>query len=85
MNVFFISAGWFCSDECQEGHKDIDHVLEHNLALLQELVLIAINHDYVREGDGEGMIRMWKFQNLQFWNRHNYKYVIAGHYLLASK
>ena len=62
-----------------------DPVLEHSKALLFELLLIAVNHDVVREGDGEGILRMWRYQMVQFWNKNHYKYAIAGHMLLASK
>ena len=85
--VFYVllSAGWFCSEECSHDREEIDHVLEHSQSLLLELLLVAANHDCVREGDGPGMIRMWKSQMVQFWQKNHPKYVIASHLLLAGK
>ena len=66
--VFYVllSAGWFCSEECSHDREEIDHVLEHSQSLLLELLLVAANHDCVREGGGPGMIRMWTSLMVQF-------------------
>ena len=71
--------------EEQEGPGADDQVLEYSKELLHQGLLLLTNRDCVREGDGPEMLRMWKYQMVQFWNYRHYKYFILGHQLQASK
>jgi hypothetical protein len=75
---------WHCCEDCELWQEDDDAILEHSLQILYELILLSVNHDIVREGDGEGMMMMWRIHMLQFWNYNHYKYFISGHSLLAK-
>ena len=80
-----ITGVWYCSEECQLGEEDDDHVLAHSRALLWRGLVHLANRDAVREGDGQDVLRFWKIYLPTLWNRNHYKYVIATHLLLASE
>ena len=43
------------------------------------------NRDAIREGDGPAILQAWKLYMPTLWNLNHYKYVIAGHKILARK
>ena len=77
------SDNWFCSEECMT--TGVDHVLEYSKGLLWKGLYHLANRDAIREGDGTMMIKFWKCDLVNFWNKGHNKYVIAAHLLLASK
>lgn len=76
---------WYCSEECRLEEEQDDHVLAHSLALLWRGLNHLANRDAIRAGDGPAMLSTWRLDMLEFWQRRHPKYLILGHFLLASK
>ena len=76
---------WYCSEECLQGEGTDDGILEYSKELMYQGLLLLANRDCVREGDGEALIKLWKFHLPSFWENNHYKYVILAHQLIASK
>ena len=50
VRLFIFVDIWYCCAACEMNEADDDHVLQHSQQLLFELLVLAVNHDYVREG-----------------------------------
>ncbi len=43
-----------------------------------------VTREHIRNGDGEGMVRMWRLCLPMFWHGNHYNYMILRHRLLAD-
>ena len=80
------SAGdWFCSAECAATvRQNADHVSSYAPAVTWYGLLDLCHRDTIREADGPAMMAMWRLNMIRFWQGHHYKYLSAGHRLLAG-
>jgi len=74
-----------CSEECSRPEAKNDRILEYTKEVLHQGLIIMANKYVVREGYGPGMLMFWRYNMPSFFNNNHYKYVIAGHNMLASK
>ena len=65
--------------------KREDHVYNYGCLHISLGLLIRDAEDSVKEGDGERLVRVWKFLTFLFRLRGCHKYALAGLRLLASK
>ena len=79
-----ISDIWYCSERCELGQEDDDHVLNHTKGLLANGLQHLARRAAVRTGNGPAIVDDWKMDLLQFWKLHP-KYFINAHYFLACK
>lgn len=82
--MYFHVDKWYCTTECDFMEGEQDKVLLHSKGFLWNGLQMLANRDIVREGNGPGIVSMWKIDMLKFWKVHP-KYFIAGHQFLASK
>jgi hypothetical protein len=61
-----------------------DNVRNYALNVTWFGLLDLVHQDAVREADGYMMMSMWRLNMLRFWSGHHYKYLTAGHRLLAG-
>jgi hypothetical protein len=83
---------WWCSEKCKAARKQkgtkpsdcsIDHKLEYSKAILWLGLADAVRTDAVRKGDGERMMMHWRYDMMNFYEKHHPKYFIFGHRLLT--
>lgn len=89
-------GNWFCSDECKDEYsrksksksKTSDRFRDIRNEYSKHLIWRGLNdlarHDAVKENDGLRMIRHWKFDMFEFFEKNHPKYFIFGHRLLAN-
>ncbi|XP_041364463.1 uncharacterized protein LOC121379870 [Gigantopelta aegis] len=88
---------WFCSEECKtysntnktkKTRKTMNKFIDIQNLYVKRLLWRGLNdiarHDAVIENDGPRMIMHWKFDMVDFYNKHHPKYFIFGHRLLAN-
>ncbi len=61
-----------------------DTVQAYSCFMAYRGLLNMIHRDCVREGDGEAMISIWRFNMLEFWENNHPGYLKIGHRLLAG-
>ena len=71
-------------DRISTPQRLVDHVREYALAVMFYGLMDMCHRDYVREADGLGMMTMWRVDMLRFWDGNHFKYLNAGHRLLAG-
>ena len=81
MSVFNSSA---LEEDTTKQQQSVDHVREYALAVTFYGLVDLCHRDYIREADGLGMMSMWRVNMLRFWSGNHYKYLNAGHRLLAG-
>jgi hypothetical protein len=86
---------WYCSDSCkkQKGtRKKRKTVVENLLDGKRNYALLVmwrglnqrVRQDAIRENDGNRIILHWKFDMLQYIQKHHPKYFLIGHRLLSA-
>lgn len=60
-----------------------DGILDYACAVLSDGLLMLEFRDGIREGNGERIIRCWKFMLLYFRHFHHYKYALEAFHTLA--
>lgn len=88
---------WFCSDDCRNSKsekgkkkkkKTVDKFHDGKYEYVCHLIWRGMNdmarHDAVKENDGPRMIRHWKFDMFEFFQKNHPKYFIFGHHLLLN-
>ena len=86
---------WYCSDSCkkQKGtRKKRKTVVENLLDGKRNYALLVmwrglnqrVRQDAIRENDGNRIILHWKFDMLQYIQKHHPKYFLIGHRLLSG-
>ncbi|XP_069114331.1 LOW QUALITY PROTEIN: uncharacterized protein [Argopecten irradians] len=88
---------WYCSQECKTGKKqhtkkrrkviDIlkaDRKRYYSVRLIWRGLGQMVRRDAIRENDGERMITHWKFDLLQFYEKHHPKYFLICYRLLLA-
>ncbi|XP_022107179.1 uncharacterized protein LOC110988185 isoform X2 [Acanthaster planci] len=75
---------WFCSEECEIGKRGEDQVLEYSKRLTLEGLRHLARQDFIREGDGNGLVSCWKLDFLDIWNRNHTRYKYITHFFLAN-
>ncbi|KAK3106317.1 hypothetical protein FSP39_017544 [Pinctada imbricata] len=61
-----------------------DHKRDYALMIMWRGLNQRIRKDTIRENDGERMIRHWKFDMLQFFEKNHPKYFLQGQQLLSA-
>lgn len=80
---------WYCN-QCKSGTDQPESVVKPDLknlyvrALTYHGLMDLVRHDAVRENDGDAMMGHWRYDVVQFHNRHHPKYVVLAHRLLAG-
>uniref|UniRef100_K1R5V6 Protein YNG1 n=1 Tax=Magallana gigas TaxID=29159 RepID=K1R5V6_MAGGI len=80
---------WYCN-QCKSGTDQPESVVKPDLknlyvrALTYHGLMDLVRHDAVRENDGDAMMGHWRYDVVQFHNRHHPKYVVLAHRLLAE-
>ncbi|KAL3867568.1 hypothetical protein ACJMK2_040455 [Sinanodonta woodiana] len=93
-------GNWFCSNDCETAvfnkksmkerkKKTVAESLNDNKRNYTILVMWKglnqqVRRDAIRENDGERMLLHWRFDMLQFFEKHHTKYFIVGHRLLSA-
>ncbi|OWF48543.1 Chromatin modification-related protein png2 [Mizuhopecten yessoensis] len=91
-------GAWFCSDACAKRKKgkrgklpketvtfdQEDRIEGYCKAMVWRGLNLLCRRDAVREGDGETMIRYWRFDLPYFMEKKHPKYVILAHRLLCA-
>jgi len=67
-----------------EKVKEEDAIFNYATALMSDCLVVEELSDAIREGDGERVIRVWKFLLLYFRASHRTKYALEGLTLLAQ-
>ena len=67
-----------------EKDKNVHYKENYSRAIAWCGLQLLCRRDAVREGDGEAMIRNWKYDLLHFFTRKHPKYLILAHRLIAS-
>ena len=89
---------WYCSEECRFAKSKrgksgkrrttssslTDHKRDYALMVMYRGLNQKVRRDAIRENDGELMIRHWKFDMLQFFDKHHPKYFLQGQRLLSA-
>ena len=87
---------WYCCSECKKEHaskrshknttvdKFIDRRYEYTKRLMWRGLNDMTRHDAVKENDGPRIIRYWKFDMFDYFEKNHPKYLIFGHRLLAN-
>ena len=72
------------SKHCEANEQDKDHIYLYACALLYECLKYQATRDFVRENDGQGMIRSWRLLVPQFWGKRGNKYLIIAHKFMSG-
>ncbi|KAK3611122.1 hypothetical protein CHS0354_007381 [Potamilus streckersoni] len=88
---------WFCSEECRRELElslsrrkkmTADRFKDSKHEYVKRLIWRGLNdiarHDAVKENDGPRMIRYWKFDLFEFYEKNHPKYLIFGLRLIAN-
>jgi len=67
-----------------EHNQPMDHVRNYARAVTWYGLLDLCHRDTIREADGPAMMSMWRLNMLRFWGGNHFKYLQAGHRLLAG-
>jgi len=82
----FAAVAWFCSTTCLlAAGQQPDQGREYAIALTWCGLRDLCHRDAIREADGAAMMSLWRLNMLRFWEGHHYKYLSAGHRLLAGR
>ncbi len=81
--ITFPGKKWKCS-ECLKDDKGNDGVRDYAIAVTWLAMMDMAHRDMIREGNGPGMMTIWRVNMTRFWRGNKYKYLILGHRLLAG-
>ncbi|XP_070547020.1 uncharacterized protein [Ptychodera flava] len=80
---------WFCSEECElagsptHAEEEADYICQYTCHVLWRGLFHMAERDAERENDGPAMLSHWKISMLDFYMNNHFKYLIAGHRLIA--
>lgn len=90
---------WYCSDDCKSSsitkkrkqkkkmtvaESMIDSKYNYTIRLIWRGLNQMVRRDAIRENDGKRMLLHWRFDMLQFYEKHHPKYLLIGQRLLAA-
>ena len=79
---------WYCCHPCackaaQTGRDD--GVLNYAKTVVWQGLNHLARRQVIRDGNGPGMMEMWRLDLIDFWQHNHTKYFILAHNLLVGK
>ena len=68
----------------QEPPEENDHIREYALSVLTQVLMDQLQRDAVRHNNGPLIIALWKADMVRFYRKRHWKYLRAGHDLIAG-
>ena len=80
----FVACTAAAANNSEYDNDQLDQIRSYARSATCYGLLDLCHRDTVREADGPAIMSMWRINMLRFWDGNHFKYLRAGHRLLAG-